>query len=1301
MIKLTDSKKQKKPYLAKQSILGLKINAITLVIVTLSFLLLYLSLHQYIRDYVNTKIENQLNQALAQVIFDLKTERDTIQREIKSFSTNPILIRAADIESSRGVSQHLNRLLATHPHFNHILLIDRYHEIIAANTKDTKGLKVASELIFGDPIDHYIKFSEGFNTDEILNLRHDPFLQHLSQQKDLVEVFSLPIEKHNQVLGWVIATHSWQKPAQTLLNRLQQRLIATGIPLVNATLFYRSNPLASTEKEGNTDQQTGIRIRTRTKSQAIPSSKHLSVTVTIDAVKANQIFNDLTRRILITIIIAAPLIFLLLSAFFNRIVTQRIETTLANVKRIQQGDLSTAIGNSSKDEVGRLQQGIEEMRRTLLNSQSDLEQRIEERTEELKASREDIFKITESAPQLLSYVGADLRYRFANKAYERWFGISAKEMVGKSIVYDIDEASYRLVEPYVKRVLAGEVVEFEAENTTPDGQYRYARATYKPDFEENEDGEITDIVKGFFVFIEDISASKKAEKELTYLLNQLNEQKYVLDQHAIVAITDLNGTITYANTKFREISGYLDNELLGENHRILNSQRHEQVFFSDLYQTISAGDIWHNEICNRSKSGQEYWVDTTIAPMLDGDGKPQSYISIGTDITMVKLAEFAMADAKQMAENATRIKSEFLASMSHEIRTPMNGILGMLGLLSKSNLENTQRRQLELAENSAKTLLDIINDILDFSKIEAGKLSIELVPFNLLEFFDEVTSTQAIAACNKQLELVIDTSEIVKPLITADPGRLRQILLNLIGNAIKFTKQGSVTIRVRQTIVDDHRSRLHCSVTDTGIGIEEDQQEQLFAAFTQADASTTRQYGGTGLGLSITKQLCQLMGGKISVHSTPNEGSCFEFFLEVDTQPQQSPNEILANRSISALVFDHSGKHANALKQQLKHLSIPTQATESLSQLKTLLKESDSDSTVIFINHQNSSEQRLPLLEEINTLENLVPTSIIAMVDGSNSSREEELLKQGYDEIIYKPVSTQKILQLVNKQESSPATSIPQTTASSPAIREHKRVLLVEDNAINQEVAKGIMNKLLETPIDIAENGLEALNKIKMAEANQDTYAVIYMDCQMPKLDGYETTQAIRAGKAGDAAKKIPIIAMTANAMIGDREKCIKAGMNDYISKPIEPDIMEASLNKYLATMDSKPNGLTTALTGATIQAASNLLTWNKNSALKRVSGREELLIKLINLFFTDAPQLINEIENNIRQQNYDDLKINSHTLKGVAGNIGAEKLMHLLKDVEECAIKQTDKVEQQVPQLIASFDEVYAELKSYYASQK
>ncbi len=801
-----------------------------------------------------------------------------------------------------------------------------------------------------------------------------------------------------------------------------------------------------------------------------------------------------------------------------------------------------------------------------------------------------------------------------------------------------------------------------------------------------------------------IDEKEKNDLALRRALQELDEQKFALDQHAIVAITDIKGTITYANDLFSKISGYEKSELIGSNHRLLKSGAHSGEFFRNMYLTVSRGDVWHGEICNRRKDGELYWVDTTIAPFMDASGKVKSYIAIRNDITTIKQAEKLMVEARVAAEESARIKSEFLASMSHEIRTPMNGVLGMLGILQKSTLDTAQERQLDLALTSAKSLLVIINDVLDFSKIESGKLEFESVEFDVRSMLDDFSESVALKAAEKGIEIVVDNTQLHSSFITSDPGRIRQIVTNLVGNAIKFTHNGEVIIR---SAIAERNGQfiLHCAVIDSGIGISKEKVGSLFNAFTQADSSTTRQYGGTGLGLSITKQLCELMGGQISVISELGRGSTFEFSIPVKKPARDSAvAQQISARNITVLVVEEHTVARQVLACQLREWGASVveaaSTTEGIAQLDQSLEDNKPGIDLAIVDVTQSEEDGLTLIEKVNSSRRAGELKFIAITDMAKLGDDKKLFKQGFHAVFPKPVITADLCQAL-----SILPNAGDIFRDVPVPRKHQyfleskseentrlvgglRVLLVEDNAINQEVALSLLE---DCDVDVAANGQEALSTLNTVGQESD-YDVVLMDCQMPEMDGYAATRAIRAGVGGENNIQIPVIAMTANAMEGDKEKCLAAGMNDYLSKPIDPDDLIRMLSIWTpsAGKSRKSSGNQKGKTAGDFQvkcndrgnndeavqgpsvleddAESKKMIWNQSEVLRRCGNKPERLKKLVSSFIASMPEDIARLVQALEENDVAALGFIGHGMKGVSGNLGAERFSESLREIERLA---------------------------------
>lgn len=952
-------------------------------------------------------------------------------------------------------------------------------------------------------------------------------------------------------------------------------------------------------------------------------------------------------------------------------------------------------------------------------------------------------------------------------------------------------------------------------------------------------------------------------KELTYLsdktqkaLDELKEQKYALDAHSIVAITDVKGTITFVNSKFEEITGYSSEELLGKNHRILNSGVHPIEFWKEMYHAVSYGNIWKGEVCNIAKDGHLYWVDTTIVPFMedgkpvsyiairtditervnsqkllnkalslqkavfehagfaiittdigglitgfnaaaehmtgyratemigkespailhkidevvrraeeltqelgeavepgfnvfvikadknltntyewtyvhkdksefpvylnvtalhDGDGKTNGYMGIASDVSLFKEAENQMIKAKEEAESSARVKSEFLATMSHEIRTPMNGVLGMLGLLSHSNLDETQRHQIRVASNSANSLLVLINDILDFSKVEAGKMELELIEFNLRDELGEFIEAIAFRAQEKGLELILDTTRLTRTSVITDPGRLRQILTNIIGNAVKFTHRGQVLITVSLAEVDTKNGRLHIDISDSGVGIAPQNIAKLFQTFSQADNSTTRKYGGTGLGLAIVKKLCELMDGKIWVTSSEHQGSTFHIDIGVglgEVSFLSIPSVCVEGKTI--LVVDDNETNRAVVRAQLELWGMEVYEVEDpilafdncqIRIAQGYIPPYD----VALLDMQMPNMDGADLGMELRNIPECDRMKMVMMTSLGHRNDAARFAKIGFDAFFAKPTTTKDLLNALKVLfDEGPALE-----AAHPLITKdylgtlqdelsevvwplETRVLLVEDNMTNQIVAQGMLS-MIGLEADIANNGLEALEAMQLA-LDTVPYTIILMDCQMPEMDGYAASSAIRDGDAGDAYKEIPIIAMTANAMAGDREKCLMSGMNDYVSKPINLDTLKITLIKWMNGKVSSGVAIPQIHHENTVtveEEIKELKVWNEADALKRLGGKKELLHKIMQSFLDESVRMMGDLQQAIIAGDLSSVQLHSHSIKGSSGNVSGEKVCALAKNIEISA-KNGDNtlLKKRYDNLITAMDELCEQFK-------
>ncbi len=650
-----------------------------------------------------------------------------------------------------------------------------------------------------------------------------------------------------------------------------------------------------------------------------------------------------------------------------------------------------------------------------------------------------------------------------------------------------------------------------------------------------------------------------AERQRLEETLRLRERAIAASSNGIV-ITDarlIDNPIIYVNQAFEGITGYTAAEVLGRNCRFLQGHQSDRSALDSLHQAIAAGTDCTVDVVNYRKNGEQFWNHLSISPIYDSEGQLTHFVGIQTDISDRKQAEAQLHQhlhdldqARRAADAANQAKGDFLAMISHEIRTPMNAVIGMTGLLLATDLSLQQRDFVETTRNAGDALLTIINDILDFSKIESGKLELETQPFNLRTCLEEALDLLANQAAEKGLELAYLLPAEVPLHLLGDVSRLRQVVVNLVGNAIKFTAQGEVIITVTaQPPSAEAEVEIQIAVKDTGIGIPADRLHRLFQPFSQVDASTTRQFGGTGLGLAISKRLCELMGGALWVESLEGQGSTFFFTLRAQIDPQPPSPKVVTPISVlqgcHLLVVDDNAPNRQILELQLKSWGMTTVAVDSGAVALDTLAGQRFDLAILDM--QMPEMDGLTLAQAIRQRfpQRPLPLVMLTSLGWPQSTADPDL----FAAYLTKPVKQAQLMAALATAlvgRSQPVRVIPRPVPGGfdPTLgqRYPLRILLAEDNVVNQKVALQILRRL-GYRADVAANGLEVLTMLE-----QQSYDLVLMDVQMPEMDGLAAARAIAQRWHSNRPR---IVAMTANVMQGDRDLCLQAGMDDYISKPI------------------------------------------------------------------------------------------------------------------------------------------------------
>jgi PAS domain S-box-containing protein len=897
---------------------------------------------------------------------------------------------------------------------------------------------------------------------------------------------------------------------------------------------------------------------------------------------------------------------------------------------------------------------------------------------QLRQAKANLRSIVDNMPAMVGSWDARLHNRFCNSAYKDWFGVDPETVTGKHIREVLGEKLYQMNLPRINSVLRGKKQSFEQLNTSPDGRTRHSQAFYIPDFQDGA-------IQGFFVMEFDITKQKEIELALEHGL-RLHD---VIFTHAGVGIACVHdGRFERVSRRCTELLGFEENELddLPASVVFPDEDSFERVG-EMARELLPTGRTFDHELFLRRKDGSSVWCRLMERAVEPADPS-QGTIWIVDDFSDRKQRETLLEAARTAAESAAGLKSEFLANMSHEIRTPMNAIIGMTHLTLDTELDDAQRENLLMVQDSAAALLRLLDDILDFSKMEAGKMHLAAEEFDLRDHLATTFQRFISQASSKGLELVLDVAPEVPERLWGDPGRLMQVVTNLCGNAVKFTAKGQIVCRVDVSAASEEEVTLAFSVIDTGIGIPASARERIFESFVQADSSVTRQYGGTGLGLAICSQIVDLMHGHIKVESEPGAGSMFCFTVTLGCRsapPALSPGEmdLFGGRSVPVAIANEAARLATVRLLRSWQLQPIEFASANGAVAAAALAAKHGAGYPVFVVDaalwDAAGPDQRALLKEL-------PQAPSLILLGTERGKAVE---QGA--FVRKPLRyTDLRATLGAALGASPATPVQRPSARNGVAPEAKRglrVLVAEDHPLNQKLAQRILERGGHV-VTVVADGAKAV-----AATREACFDVILMDVQMPEMDGVAATRAIRLAERA-SGRHIPIIALTAHALKDERERLVAAGMDDYLSKPYDPQRLVLAIERVTACPDLEAD-VSSETRGAPVDF--ELCIFDRDKALEGALGDEAFLKEMAKMLASDLPASLDEMKKMLDTGDLPAAGQAAHRLKGAVGNLHANATAKAAAELE-AACRSVDasaaatalwRVQSETQRLLRALEEV------------